>query len=222
MRVAGPVMGRSVDPQSSRSRRGARLSPLGRTSTRIREGGSRRYGPGCMTEAVPAGESPGRESSMGSTRQRSDRPDSARRRQSPTPEALESRQVLSTAVPGYLSLYVPSDLYVTNPITHRRIPTSIRDLVQHNNPNSALLSNQGKIVSGTDRMGNQWTITVHGPGQVIVTDTTPNDGSLDDEINTIQIVGSNPRSTYVTGTVITSNRVLSNSTVLFNRMIALN
>ena len=36
--------------------------------------------------------------------------------------------------------------------------------MQHNNPNSPLLSNQGKIVSGTDRQGDQWTITVHGPG----------------------------------------------------------
>src|SRR4051812_45215597 len=158
---------------------------------------------------------------MGSTRQRSDRPDSARRRQFPTPETLESRLVLSTAVPGYLSLYVPSDLYVTNPITNKRIPTSIRQLVQHNNPNSDLLSNQGKIVSGTDRQGDQWTITVHGPGRVIVTDTTPNDGQLDDDINTIQIVGSNPRTTYVTGTVISSNRVLSSGTILFNRLIAL-
>jgi hypothetical protein len=159
---------------------------------------------------------------MSSTRQRSDRPDSARRRQFPTPETLESRQLLSTTLPAYQSLYVPSDLYVTNPITHQRIPTSIRSLVQHNNPNSPLLSNQGKIVSGTDRQGDQWTLTVHGPGQVIVTDTTPNDGQLDDDINTIQIVGSNPRTTYVTGTVITSNRVLSSGTVLFNRMIALN
>ncbi len=71
-------------------------------------------------------------------------------------------------------------------------------------------------------MGNQWTITVHGPGQVIVTDTTPNDGSLDDEINTIQIIGSNPRTTYVTGTTVASNTVLSSGTVNFNRLIALN
>lgn len=158
---------------------------------------------------------------MSSTRQRSDRPDSARRRQSPTPEALENRQVLSTAVPSYLSLYVPSDLYVTNPITHQRIPTSVRSQVQHNNPDSDLLNNAGKVVSGTNRQGDQWTITVHGPGKVIVTDTTPNDGQLDDDINTIQIIGSNPRTTYVTGTTIASNRVLSSGTILFNRLIAL-
>ncbi len=52
-----------------------------------------------------------------------------------------------------------------------------------------------------DRAGDEWTITVHGPGQVIVTDTTPNDGGLDDDIATIQIINSNLRTTYVTGTV---------------------
>ncbi len=66
----------------------------------------------------------------------------------------------------------------------------------------ALLTNQGKVVTGTDRSGNEWTITVHGPGQVIVTDTTPNDGSLDDDIATIQIINSDIRRTYVTGTVV--------------------
>jgi len=157
---------------------------------------------------------------MGFTRQPSDRPDSARRRQVHTPEHLESRQLLSTGVPNYLSQYIPSDLYVTNPATHHRIPVSLRSLVQHNNPNSDLLSNQGKIVTGKDRAGNEWTITVHGPGQVIVTDTTPNDGSLDDDINTIQIINSNPRTTYVTGTTVASARVLTDGTVLFNRLIA--
>ena len=157
---------------------------------------------------------------MGSTRQRSDRPDSARRRQFHTPEQLESRLVLSAALPSFLSLYTPSDLYVTNPITNQRIPISARDLMQHNNPNSSILSNQGKIVSGTDRAGDQWTITVHGPGQVIVTDTTPNDGALDDDIATIQIINSSLQSTYVTGTVIASPRVLTSGQVLFDRLIA--
>jgi hypothetical protein len=157
---------------------------------------------------------------MGSTRQRSDWPDSARRRQLLEPEQLESRLVLSTAFSNYLSLYIPSDLYVTNPITNQRIPISARDLMQHNNPNSSILSNQGKIVSGTDRAGDQWTITVHGPGQVIVTDTTPNDGALDDDIATIQIINSSLQSTYVTGTVIASPRVLTSGQVLFDRLIA--
>ena len=62
---------------------------------------------------------------MSSTRQRSDRPDPARRRPFLSPEPLESRQLLSAGLPGYLSLYTPSDLYVTNPITHQRISTSV-------------------------------------------------------------------------------------------------
>ncbi|MGO9601349.1 MAG: hypothetical protein ACLP7Q_25495 [Isosphaeraceae bacterium] len=152
--------------------------------------------------------------------ERSDRPDPARRRNFQTPEELESRQLLSSGLTGYFSLYTPSDLYVTNPITHQRESISYRDLMQHNNPNSALLSNEGKIVSGTDRAGDVWTITVHGPGKVIVTDTTPNDGSLDDDIATIQIVNSSLTSTYVTGTVVASNRVLTSGTVLFDRLIA--
>src|SRR5271165_2834217 len=130
---------------------------------------------------------------MSSTRQ-SERPDPARRRPLITPERLESRQLLSTGIPNYLSVYTPSDLYVTNPITHQRIPTSVRSQMQHNNPNSPLLSNQGKIV----------------------TDTTPNDGALDDDIATIQIINSNPRTTYVTGTTVASNQVLSDGTVNFN------
>jgi hypothetical protein len=138
------------------------------------------------------------------------------------PEQLESRELLANTLPYYLFPYTPTDLLVTNPITHHRIPTSIRSLMQHNNPNSPLLSNQGKVVTGTDRNGTVWTITVHGPGQVIVTDTTPNDGSLDDNIATIQIIDSNPKTTYVTGNTVASNRVLSDGTVPFNKLIALN
>ena len=55
---------------------------------------------------------------MSFTRQRSDRPDPARRRQVHTPELLESRQLLSGTLPGYLAPYTPSDLYVTNPTAY--------------------------------------------------------------------------------------------------------
>jgi hypothetical protein len=157
---------------------------------------------------------------MGFTRRRSDRSGPARRSHSYSPELLESRQLLSTAVPNFLSPYIPSDLLVTNPITHQREPFSVRQLVQKGNPNSPLLSNQGKVVTGKDRQGDEWTITVHGPGQVIVTDTTPNDGSLDDDIATIQIINSDPRRTYVTGNVIASARVVTDGTVKFARLIA--
>jgi hypothetical protein len=130
-----------------------------------------------------------------------------------------------------LAPWTPSDLPVTNPITHRRELFSSASLFHPLNVNSPGLTNEGKIVSGTDREGNLWVITVHGPGKVIVTDTTPNDGVLDDDINTIQLVGTNPRTTYVTGTVQASPRTLSNFTlserqfvpkgnVAFNQLLA--
>ena len=63
-------------------------------------------------------------------------------------------------------------------------------------------------------------ITVHGPGKVIVTDTTPNDGALDDDINTIQLVNTSAKKTYVTGNVIPSNTVQTNGEVIFNQLVA--
>jgi len=142
---------------------------------------------------------------MSFTRQRSGRTDWARRRPVSEPEVLESRQVLSSGVPAYASPWIPSSLFVTNPITHQKELFNASELINPNNPNSPGLNNAGKVVSGTNREGDKWVITVHGPGEVIVTDTTPNDGALDDDINTIQLVGTNPRTTYVTGNVIPSN-----------------
>ena len=102
-------------------------------------------------------------------------------------------------------------------------------------------SNEASSSAGIDREGDLWTITVHGPGKVIVTDTTPNDGALDDDINTIQLVGTNPKKTYVTGLVAglaedaghrparstwrlpprrTGSAVLPSGTVMFNQLIA--
>jgi hypothetical protein len=135
------------------------------------------------------------------------------------PESLEDRVVLSGALPAYLAPWIPSDLPVQNPVTHQREFISSASL-NPNNPNSQLYSNAGKIVSGTDREGDLWTITVHGPGKVIVTDTTPNDGVLADDINTIQLVGTSPTKTYVTGLVRASASNLTNGTVLFNEILA--
>ncbi len=134
------------------------------------------------------------------------RPDPARRNWASNVEGLEDRELLSTysTSPHPFSLYLPTDLSVQNPITHQPLSITYQQLQHDNNPQSSLLNNQGKVVSGTDRAGDEWTITVHGPGSVIVTDTTPNDGSLDDNINTIQLVGTSLQSTYVTGTVVTS------------------
>lgn len=84
----------------------------------------------------------------------------------------------------------------------------------------ASTTNSGKVVSGQDRAGNQYVISVNGPGTVIVTDTTPNDGVLMDSIDTIQIVGSNLHKTTVTGTVSSSNRTLTDGMVRFENLIA--
>jgi hypothetical protein len=135
------------------------------------------------------------------------------------PESLESRVVLSSTLPSYLAPWIPSDLPVENPVTHRREFISAASL-HPNNPNSQLYTNQGKIVSGTDRAGDLWTITVHGPGKVIVTDTTPNDGILGDNINTIQLVGTDPSRTYVTGLVRASATNLTTGTIPFNELLA--
>jgi hypothetical protein len=157
-------------------------------------------------------------------RRRSDRPDPARRGRTSSIEVLEGRQLLSnvynlSAHP--FSVYQPTDLHVQNPITGQPKTLLYQQLEHDSNPQSPLLNNQGKVVSGTDRAGNEWTITVHGPGSVIVTDATPNDGALDDNINTIQLIGTSIRDTYVTGTVTASPYVgvNSNSTVLFNKLI---
>jgi len=129
--------------------------------------------------------------------------------------------VLSSGIPAYQSPWIPSDQLVTNPITHQRELFLGASQVNQFNPNSPGLSNEGKVVSGTDRAGDKWIITVHGPGKVIVTDTTPNDGALDDDINTIQLVGTNPHTTYVTGNVIPSNIEPTSGLILFNQLIDL-
>jgi hypothetical protein len=136
------------------------------------------------------------------------------------PETLESRWVLQAGIPNYQSPWIPSDLLVTNPITKEREIFLARNQVDPYNFNSQGFSNQGKVVSGIDRAGDKWVITVHGPGYVIVTDTTPNDGVLDDAINTIQLVNTNAKKTYVTGNVIPSNIVQTNGDVLFNQLVA--
>jgi hypothetical protein len=106
----------------------------------------------------------------------------------------------------YLSPWLPTDSFVTNPITKEREIYLSTEAINPNNPNSPGLVNEGKVVTGTDRAGDKWAITVHGPGYVIVTDTTPNDGALDDDIDTIQLVGTSIKTTYVTGNVIASNK----------------
>jgi hypothetical protein len=153
------------------------------------------------------------------TRRRSDRSGSVRRKHVSYPEALESRLVLSAAIPSYLAPWIPSDLPVENPITHQK-ELLLAQSLKPTNINSPLQTNEGKIVSGTDLEGDLWTITVHGPGKVIVTDTTPNNGVLEGDINTIQLVGTSAKDTYVTGLVRDSPSELTQGTILFNQLIA--
>ena len=168
---------------------------------------------------------------MSFARQRSGRADSVRRHFEMRPEALESRQLLAQGMGAtYLFPWLPTDSFVTNPISHQRELYLSTEAVNPNNPNSPGLVNQGKVITGVDREGDRWAITVHGPGYAIVTDTTPDDGALDDDINTIQLVNTSLTSTYVTGNVFASNEPQdisagastepSNGTVYFNQLIA--
>ncbi|MDR3638742.1 MAG: hypothetical protein P4L84_33355 [Isosphaeraceae bacterium] len=154
------------------------------------------------------------------SRRRPHRPDSARYRLGSGLERLEARQVLNASFAnGAFAPWVPNDLPVQNPITHEPVAVSAAGLINPNNAQSSGISNAGKILTGTDRQGDQWTITVHGPGEVIVTDATPQDGALDDNIDTIQLVGTSLTKTYVTGNVTASARTPTDGTVLFNKLI---
>jgi hypothetical protein len=169
---------------------------------------------------------------MSFKRRRSDRPDPAHRGLGSSLERLEGRELLSTTrVQPFSQWLAVSDLPIFNPISHQPIKNSITRFEAQAtvNPNSSFLGNEGKVVTGLDRLGNEYTITVHGPGTVIVTDTTPNDGVLDDNINTIQLINTNPKTTYVTGSVVASEKATPNAknpqigaalgTVLFNQLI---
>lgn len=158
---------------------------------------------------------------MGSERSGSSRSATGRRMRFQAIEALEVRQLMASNIASYLSPYIPSDLYGRNPASNMKEGSyTAASLYRPHDMNGPLVSNQGKIVSGKDRAGNQWTITVHGPGEVIVTDTTPNDGALDDDIDTIQIVGSNINKTFVTGSTVASSATVTSGTVRFNRLVA--
>jgi hypothetical protein len=116
--------------------------------------------------------------------------------------------------------YQPSVLALDTRLSHRP-PIAFNHPIGTDSRQLSFLDNDGKILTGKDREGDEWQITVHGPGVVIVTDATPNDGALDDDLNTIQIVGSDVNKTYVTGQVTASARVRTDGTVFFNRLIAL-
>jgi hypothetical protein len=150
-------------------------------------------------------------------RRRSDRPDLAPRWAGSSLEVLEKRELLSTT-PNY-HFYQPTVLPIPGPVANTATVSPIP--ATSTQRQLSFLDNEGKILTGTDQQGDQWTITVHGPGSAIVTDTTPNDGLLDDDINTIQLIGTNINTTYVTGTVVASAKLQTTGTITFNHLISI-
>jgi hypothetical protein len=155
---------------------------------------------------------------MGLDRDRPRRRKALRLRPAASTEHLEPRQLL-TAAYNYYSFSTVQARIVD--------PNSGNNFVSHpiGQSDAALagLDNEGRYITGKDRQGDEYTLIVHGPGALIVTDATPNDGALDDDINTIQIVGSNPHTTYVTGQVTATARpIVADDTgvVYFNHLIA--
>jgi hypothetical protein len=163
---------------------------------------------------------------MSSKRRRSARLDPARYRLWSKLEALETRQLLTQ------SPYLPvNDYNLTNtlPVVN---PGSV-PLPEINHPigtDPAILAgyqNEGKSIYGQDRQGNRYHLQLTGPGEIIVTDTSPNDGALDDDINTITLVGTSPTKSVLTGTVEQSFNQPSSTELLstlgqvyFNALVA--
>ncbi len=155
---------------------------------------------------------------LGFGRRRPTRTRPLQRRSGSGLEILESRQLLSSS--GY-QFYHPANFPVAKAQTNSP-QLYVNHPIGNGQRTLAGLDNDGKVLTGKDRQGDEWQITVHGPGVVIVTDATPNDGALDDDLDTIQIVGSDPEKTFVTGQVVASARVITDGTVLFNHLFAEN
>jgi len=136
-------------------------------------------------------------------------------------EALESRALLTTLPPSPFKFYTPTDIPVQTKYHGGSVQTPYL-AAQTSQRALSGLDNSGKIVRGEDRNGNTYVITVHGPGSVVVSDVTPNDGVLMDDIDTIQIVGSNINKTYVSAQVSSSTRVVTDGMVRFQHLIAQN
>jgi hypothetical protein len=138
-----------------------------------------------------------------------------------TVESLEGRELMATLASSQFKFYNTSDIPVQTK-WHQGSFQYPYHAAQAGPKQLMNLDNSSRVLYGEDREGDQWVITVHGPGEVVVTDVTPNDGVLMDDIDTIQIVGSNPRTTYVTAQVTSSNRVLTDGMVRFQNLIAQN
>lgn len=138
---------------------------------------------------------------------------STRKRLEPKPvlENLETKQLLSAfAYEHFDGFAKPGD------VAHPAIAFSPRSQINVNG-----LDNDGKVLKGIDREGDQWCLTLKGPGSLIVTDVVPNDGTFNDSLDTIQIVGADPKKTRVVGQTTASALNRTNGTVDFNRLISL-
>jgi hypothetical protein len=159
---------------------------------------------------------------LGSTRKPNDRFRKTRARLGAALETLETRVLLSSGPIARAKYYTHIGFFPPRTVSHFSVPQRLALPVGDGPRVLASLDNDGRNISGKDREGDEYFITVHGPGAVIVTDATPNDGALDDDIDTIRIVGSHPKKTYVTAQTVASARVITDGTVKFNRLIAEN
>src|SRR5438270_6085394 len=116
---------------------------------------------------------------MSSTRRRSARPDPARRRLRSNLETLESRQLLAQS--PYLAMNnYPIQNFPTEKPPGSTPAITIPKPIGTDPAALATYQNEGKLLTGQDRQGNRWKLKLTGPGEIIVTDTTPTDGVLDD------------------------------------------
>lgn len=140
---------------------------------------------------------------MSSSRRRTSRPSSAQRRPVRALETLETRQLLAQ------SPYLPINAYPLTDFPAARDPgrvpaAQIDHPIGSSQATLAGYSNQGRVITGQDRQGNRYQLKLTGPGSIIVTDATPTDGVLDDDIDTIRLVGTSLTKSVLTGTVIES------------------
>lgn len=154
---------------------------------------------------------------MGHRKRRPGRPNPVRGMMGWNLDALEPR-VLMTLPPG---TYTPYNIHDHEPVAVdlQGPPISVPHPLGVGQATVATLDNQGKVLHGTDREGDEWTITVHGPGYAIVTDATATDGVLDDDLDTIRIVGSTFATKVEGQTTASSRGVISDGVVFFNHLI---
>ncbi len=150
-----------------------------------------------------------------SKRRRSGRPGQGRKARRVL-ETLEGRQLLTAA-----SYYLPTNGY-GGTINTSTPSISVTHPIGGSTTAQQLSTNEAqKYVTGKDRAGDEYSIRVIGPGSVVVTDITPNDGVLDDPIDTIQLLNTTSR-TVVIGQTVGSARVQDNGVVRFNHLIDVN